>query len=168
MLKFWKQITKVYASCLGWPSGGWYKHQSNINICYSPSLQLPTNNWRSARQLAGPVYENRQPLSTDCLYNTISFPPPSMLRPATSQARLHDVLGRCKSMYETFLLETCRLGLVQGLWHSCLYWYRGETVLLGWVTWKLKWFVHANLPFGRLASVCTTDFHWGRMAQFVY
>ncbi len=47
--------------------------------------------------------------------------------------------------------------------------YRGVTVLLpGWVTWKLMWFVHANLTLGRLASVRTTDSHWGKMAQFVY
>ncbi len=52
---------------------------------------------------------------------------------------------------------------------SRLYWYRSVTVLLpGWVTWKLLWFVHANLPLGRLATDRTTDSHWGRMAQFVY
>ncbi len=52
---------------------------------------------------------------------------------------------------------------------SRLYWCRVVTVLLpGWVTWKLMWFVYANLPLGRLASIRTTDSHWGRMAQFVY
>ncbi len=45
---------------------------------------------------------------------------------------------------------------------SRLYWYRGGTVLLpGWVIWKYMWFVHANLPIGRLTSVRTVDLHWG-------
>ncbi len=54
--------------------------------------------------------------------------------------------------------------LVQGR----LYCYRGVTVLLpGWVSRKLMWFVHENLPLGWLSSVrTTTDSHWGRMAQF--
>ncbi len=35
-----------------------------------------------------------------------------------------------------------------------LYWYRDVTVLLpGWVIWKYMWFVHANLPNGRLTIV---------------
>jgi hypothetical protein len=43
---------------------------------------------------------------------------------------------------------------------SRLYWYRGVTVLLpGWVIWKYKGFVHANLPIGRLTSVRTVDPH---------
>jgi hypothetical protein len=43
-----------------------------------------------------------------------------------------------------------------------LYWYRGVMVLLpGLVTWNLKYIVHANLPLGQLASVRTTDSHWG-------
>ncbi len=46
---------------------------------------------------------------------------------------------------------------------------RCNSILLpGWVTWKLMWFVHVNLPIGLLASVRTTDSHWGRKAQFVY
>jgi hypothetical protein len=44
----------------------------------------------------------------------------------------------------------------------------GTTAGLGWVTGKLMRYVHANLPLGRLASVRTTDSHWGRMTQFVY
>ncbi len=48
------------------------------------------------------------------------------------------------------------------IWQYRLYWYRGVTVLLpGWVIWKYMWFVHANLPIGRLTSDRTVDLHWG-------
>ncbi len=41
---------------------------------------------------------------------------------------------------------------------SRLYWYRDVTVLLpGWVVWKYKWFVLANLPIWLLASVRTIN-----------
>jgi hypothetical protein len=88
-----------------------------VNICYSPSLRLPIYNLRSDVQLARLVHENGQPLITHSLRyhslsGTISFqvPHPSVLRPATSQARLHGVSGQ-KSMYETFLTETVGSGL---------------------------------------------------------
>ncbi len=95
------QITKVYAS---W--GFIRSLQSNINICYSPSLQLPTYNWRYAGQLAGPVHENGQHLTTQCVrtqYHSLSGTLSFRLQVcygllAARPGYTHGVLGR-KSMY---------------------------------------------------------------------
>ncbi len=39
------QIMKVYACCLGWPSGGAIRElQSDINICYPPTFSSPLIN----------------------------------------------------------------------------------------------------------------------------
>jgi hypothetical protein len=47
---------------------GKHKH-----MLFPPSLQLSTDNWRSAWQQAGPVHENGQPLTTQSVRGTVSF-----------------------------------------------------------------------------------------------
>ncbi len=113
MLKFrFKTLTGyeswkcMYTSCPGWPFGGSYEHSSQTKTyLFPPACNPPTYNWRSAGQLAGPVHENGQHITTQSIQyhrpqpvRYHKLPPPSRLRPATSQARLHGVLGR-KSMY---------------------------------------------------------------------
>ncbi len=74
-------MTKVYASCPGWPSGGGggYKSTSvkhkQICILYNPpTLQHPTYNWSSVWKLAGLVHENGQPLTTQSVqYHRLSL-----------------------------------------------------------------------------------------------
>ncbi len=81
--------------------------QSNINICYYPHPAAPniTYNWRSVRQLAGYMrMDSTWGDNTVCMVpQSVRYRkllPPSMLRPAASQARLHGVLGPnlCTSM----------------------------------------------------------------------
>ncbi len=86
--------------------------QSNINKCYSPQPAAPSplltedlpGSWpgRYMRMDTGTA-----PNNTVCTVpQSVQYhklPPPSVLRPATSQAKLQGVRGR-KSMYETFFV----------------------------------------------------------------
>ncbi len=71
------RITKVYASCPGWPSGRVITHKStpgkHKHMLFPTSLQLPTYNGSSAGQLAGPVHDNGQHLTTQSgRYHSVS------------------------------------------------------------------------------------------------
>ncbi len=54
--------------------GGHKSTSVKHNIYYSPQPAAPHLNWSSAWQLAGPLYENRQPLTTQSVQWTVSQP----------------------------------------------------------------------------------------------
>ncbi len=76
-----RRITKVYACCPGWPSGGGHTRKSapvrHKHMLFLSSFPFSTNKGRSAG-----------PGRSWCLLSiTDMFPPPSVLQSASSQAR---------------------------------------------------------------------------------
>jgi hypothetical protein len=104
-----------------------HKHMLLPPACSSPLIteDLP-GSW------PGQYMRNEQPLTTESVHSTVPQSvrrhtlPPSVLHPATSQAKLHDVLGR-KSMYVcqwwgqglTCGEERCPSAVVTAVQRSC-------------------------------------------------
>ncbi len=82
----------------------------SVYYCITPSLQLPTYYRSTAWPGRASIHENGQPLTTQSvryhsLSSIISFRLQGSHMSATSQARLHGVLGRT-SMYEMCLVPS--------------------------------------------------------------
>ncbi len=149
----------MYASCPGGVAfGGVIRAlQSNLNLCYSPGLQLPTFNWRSAGQLAGPVHENGQPLTTQSvqhhsLSGTISF------RLLACYSLLPARPGYMSCWVESLCMKCFWVGGGENMWSM----YRRKVALIRWLNnvWKLTRDLYMGLH-------CWIWMCWTPLSQFV-